>query len=168
MAAGHSGLVTSTPNRHQPVQKCCAHACLFAHISRKPLFRSSANLYAYYLDPWLGPAVAQLRYALYFRTRAYLHIMAINRRREKACNQSDSQDGSTDLSPWRIPQLTHQWAAPDRGLESHLYEYLVRECHVTAAGWQVDLDLIVFSPGLAHHRTIYFALYINAHIVIIF
>jgi len=65
--------------------------------------------------------------------------MAINRRREKACNQSDSQDGSTDLSPWRIPKLTHQWAAPDRGLESHLYEYLVRECHVTAAGWQVTL-----------------------------
>jgi len=44
-----------------------------------------------------------------------LHVMARNRRRN-----SDSIRNSMDLTPWHILKLTHQGAAPDRGVVWHL------------------------------------------------
>jgi len=52
----------------------CVFACLYASISPELQF----YLYPCYLWPWLGPSLAALRYAMYFRVCGWRHMFAHN------------------------------------------------------------------------------------------
>ena len=99
------------------ITKLCMSACIsvFARLSGKYPSNLHQICYARYLQPWFGPPLTASRYVIYLRLMDDVLYFCTVMARNRHILKNGSPWNSTDLTPQRIPALTHQGAASNRG-----------------------------------------------------